>query len=515
MAIWRPYESEQSQQRPRRRRPRPVLRSYWPLWLTSVLHVIVALSCKWGAGISITAHRLPGEQPEYWDRFWQALPIESLRTNLAGSIWNLHSQPPVQNLYGGVLAKLFYPNHLEWMHYINIAMGGCIPAMVGVIVWRITRNKFGGLLAALIFALHPSLLLYEAYPLYTLPTAFLVTASIFCLAMFCPDRRVGWLYAFVVFANLLILTRSAYHLAVLLAVVPFAVMLAGARRLRVLAICLLISGVSIGWYSKNCVKFGFFGSSSWAGQGLWRITGKDYTPERKAELFDRGVIEQVAAEVHPFTAPSVYAPYGFNETSDIDVLSNDDFNNINIIAISRSYGRSAVGVMCDDPKTYFRNVGRAYRAFCVPSSQYLQVSENAAKISEIEWIYSRVLQGQWLCEYLADETDITEGVDVFRSLLFFALPLMVLGYLCSAVWRCGLRPAAWGKMISRDPATAMAMFLIVYSTAVCCMAELGENMRFKFLIESLLLSVGLGMVSRLFQRRRLAGDDLEWAGPSD
>jgi hypothetical protein len=227
------------------------------------------------------------------------------------------------------------------------------------------------------------------------------------------------------------------------------------------------------------------------------------------------VIEQVAAEIHPFTVPSMYTSHGFNETSDIDVLSNDDFNNINIIAISRAYGRSAVGVMCDDPKTYFRNVGRAYRAFCVPSSQYLQVSENAAKISEIEWVYSRVFQGQWLCEYLADETDVTEGVDIFRSLLFFVLPLMVLGYLCSAVWRCGLRPAAWGKMISRDPATAMAMFFIVYSTAVCCMAELGENMRFKFLIESLLLSVGLGMVSRLFQRRRLAGDDLEWAGPSD
>ena len=498
-----------------RRRPRPVLRSYWPFWLTSVLHVIVAMSYKWGAGISITAHPLPGEQPEYWDRLWQVLPIESLRTNLAQSIWNLHSQPPMQNLYGGVLAKLFHPHHLEWMHYINIAIGGCIPAMVGVIVWRITRNKFGGLLAALIYALNPSLLLYEAYPLYTLPTAFLVTASIFCLAMFCPNRRVGWLYAFVVFVNLLILTMSAYHLVILLAVVPFAVMLADAKRFRVLAICLLVSGVSVGWYTKNYVKFGFFGSSSWAGQGLWRITGKDYPPRRKAELLGRGVIEPVAAEVHPFTVPSSYGQYGFNETSDIDVLNNDDFNNINIIAISRAYRRSAVGVMCDDPKGYFKNVGRAYRAFCVPSSQYLQVSENAAKMSGHEWVSSRVVQGQWLCEYLAEETDATEGVDIFRSLLFFILPLTVLGYLCSAVWRCGIRPGAWGKMISRDPATAMAMFLIVYSATVCCMAELGENMRFKFLIESLLWSVPLGLVSRLFQRRRLAGDDLEWAGPSD
>ena len=472
------------------------------------------MSYKYGLGLSITAHRLPGSQAEYWDRFWQALPTESLRTNLGESIWNLHSQPPMHNLYGGVLAKLFYPHHLEWMHCINIVIGACIPAMVGVIVWRIARNKFGGILAALIFALNPSLFLYEAYPLYTLPTAFLVAAAVFCLAMFCPNRRVGWLYGFVVIANLLILTRSAYHLVILAAAVPFAVLLAGEKRLRVLAICLLISGVSVGWYAKNYAKFGFFGASSWAGQGLWRITGKDYPPQRKADLLARGIIEP-AAEVKPFTPPSEYRPYGFDETSDIEVLNNDDFNNINIIAISQSYQRSAFGVLREDPKTYLKNVGRAYRAFCVPSSQYRQVRENAAKISGHEWVSSRVVQGQRVCEYLADETDLTKGVDVFRSLLFFVLPLIVLGYLFSALRRCGVRPGRWGEMISRDPAAAMGMFLIVYSTAICCMVELGENMRFKFLIESLLWSVGLGLAARLFQKRRLAGDDLEWAGPSD
>ncbi|MDP6635107.1 MAG: hypothetical protein QGG42_09430 [Phycisphaerae bacterium] len=484
--------------------------------MISILHVLIALGYKHAVGLGITAHRLPGDKPEYWNAFWQSLPIESLRTNLCESIWNLNSQPPMHNIYGGVLAKLFYPHHLEWMHYINIGLGACIPGMVGVIVWRISRNKFGGLLAALISALNPSLFLYEAYPLYTLSAAFLVTASIFCLAMFCPDRKTGWLYGFVVIVNLLILTRSAYHLVILLAVIPFAVMLADAKRFRVLAICLLVSGCSVGWYAKNYVKFGFFGSSSWAGQGLWRITGKDYSLDRKADLLARGVIEPAAANVHPFTPPSGYTQYKeFNETSEIDVLNNDDFNNINIIAISQSYGRSALGVMRDDPKTYFKNVGRAYRAFCVPSSQYLQVSENAAKMSGHEWVFSRILQGQWLCEYLARETDVTEGADIFRSLLFFILPLMILGYFVSSVRRCGIRPRAWGKMMSRDPVTAMAMFLIFYSTAVCCMAELGENMRFKFLIESLLWSVGLGLAARLCQRRKLAGDDLEWAGPRD
>jgi hypothetical protein len=494
-----------------RRRPKPVLRSYWPFWMISILHVLVALGCKHGGGLSITAHRLPGDSPEYWDAFWQTLPIESLRGDLLGSVWNLHAQPPLHNLYGGLLAKLFYPHHLEWMHYINIFLGSCIPAMVGVIVWRVSRNKFWGILAALLYGLNPSLLLYEAYPLYTLPAAFLVTASIFCLAMFCPNRKTGWLYAFVVLVNLLILTRSAYHLAILAVVIPGAVMLADAKRFRVLAVCLLLSTVSIGWYAKNYSQFGFFGSSSWAGQGLWRITGKDYPQEKKDQLLARGVIEPAAAKVHTFTPPSMYKQYGFDKTSDIDVLGRDDFNNINIIEISRAYQRSAFGVIRDDPKTYFRNVGRAYREFCVPSSQYLQVSDNASKIAQHEWIASRIFQGQWLCEYLAELI----GVDIFRSLLFFVLPLMVLGYLFSSLRRCGLRPAAWCEMIRRDPTTAMMMFFIVYSAAVCCMAELGENRRFKFLVEALLWSAALSLAARLLQRRRLAGDDFNWAGPSD
>jgi len=495
--------------RPPRRRPKPVLRSYLWFWFIGIVHLAAVLGYKFNASLSITAHRFPDNPAEYWDGFWQTLPLASLRGNLIESIWNLHSQPPLLNLYGGVLAKLFYPHHLEWMHYINIVLGSCIPAMLGVIVWRIARNRPAGFIVAVIYALNPSLFLYEAYPLYTLPTAFLVTASVFCLAMFVPNRRTGWLYAFIVFVNLLILTRSAYHLAILAVAVPFVVLLADAKRLKVAVISLAVCLPSVGWYAKNYAKFGFFGASSWTGQGLWRITGKDYPQERKEALLAEGVIEPAAARVHPFTVPSVYQPYGFEKTSDVRVLNNDDFNNINMIEISRSYQRSALGLMRRDPGNYARNVCRSYRFFCVPSSQYPQVSANAEKIPRHEWISSRVFQGQWPCEYLAGHI----GADIFGSLLFFVLPLTVLAHLFSALWRCRVSPAAWGAMISRDPVTAMAMFLIVYSTLVCCAAEFGENMRFKFLIEAMLWGVPIGIALRFFQGRRLAGDDLQWAPP--
>jgi hypothetical protein len=400
-----------------RTRPKPVLRSYWPFWLISVLHILIAQSCKFGAGVGIPASS-PGEKQSYLDQF---------------------AHGPVLDVYSRLLVRLFHPNHLEWMHHINIVIGGCIPGMVGVIVWRITRNKFGGLLAGFIFALNPSLLLYEAYWFYAILAAFLVTASVFCLAMFCPNRRNGWLYGFVALVNLLIMTMGVYHLAILLVVVPFAVGLAGAKRVRAIVICLLISGVSIGLYAR----------------------GHAMMPGR---CWDR------------------------LETSQLEG---------------------------DQPEGCFNNIASRYQNFCIPSSQYRPLSRNTEKISKYEWVASRVVQGQWLCEYLAAETDVTGGEDIFRSLLFFILPLMVLVYLLSAVRRCVIWPAAWWKMISRDPATAMAMSLIVYSTVVCVLAGFAQEMRFKFIIEPLLWSVSLGLLSRLFQKRRLAGDDRQWAGPRD
>jgi len=76
--------------------------------LVFFVHISLALLYKEIVGVNIEAD----PERNTWDWFWQTLPIESLRFNLWESIWNLHSQPPLYNLYGAFFAKVCYPNHL-------------------------------------------------------------------------------------------------------------------------------------------------------------------------------------------------------------------------------------------------------------------------------------------------------------------------------------------------------------------------------------------------------------------
>jgi len=113
--------------------------------------------------------------------------------------------------------------------------------------------------------------------------------------------------------------------------------LANKRWRKLLVISVFISLLSIGWYGKNYVKFGFFGSSSWSGLGLWNIAAAYYAEEQLEALVKENVIERIVVDVLAFSRPSEYLEYGFNTVSDVAVLSRNDYNNTNIVAISRLY----------------------------------------------------------------------------------------------------------------------------------------------------------------------------------
>ncbi|MEM7030607.1 MAG: hypothetical protein AAF629_13650, partial [Chloroflexota bacterium] len=74
--------------------------SAWGGWLRysvaiGLLHLIVALAFKDILGITIQENKAID-----WNYFWQTLPLELLQTDAMRSIWHLHAQPPLFNLYG-------------------------------------------------------------------------------------------------------------------------------------------------------------------------------------------------------------------------------------------------------------------------------------------------------------------------------------------------------------------------------------------------------------------------------
>ncbi len=490
-----------------------------PPLLIFLIHIALAVIYKHVAGISIQAGIYPGVIYT-WDDFWQTIPLGLLRHNLLESIGYLHAQPPLYNLYGAIFAKICYPYHLDCLHYSNIIVGSLLATMLYFILLYLTKHKPVSFIAALLFSLQPSLFLYEAFMLYTLLTSFLITLSVLCLVLFQLRKSYLYLYLWILCLSLMILTRGIYHPIILLLAIPMVGILAagkhsgddntgvqnafwtpvqvsskesggtlpqpGNRRpsisankswLKVLAVSLLISMLSVGWYGKNYVQYGFFGSSSWAGLNLWRIAGHDYSESELKALVKRGVLDEMVVNLDVFSPLEKYADYGFTQTSNIDLLSRPNLDNINVIGISNQYLTNALTLIRLDPARYLIGIKDAYRVYtCHSSARHFFLKVNASRIPTHITV-SETATGFWLGE----EPVFTMSI---CSLFYLLLPATILIYVIIFAKRCGLVPGKrWLECVRADMVMLYMAFIITYTTLVSSLFEVGENERFKFLIE--------------------------------
>lgn len=466
-----------------------------PFLLLFTTHLAIALLYKTAFGLDIESN----PRSRGWDWFWQTVPADLLQSQTISSIWHLHSQPPLFNVYGASFLKLDAIRPFQWMHGANILLGSLLSGMMFTVVHGLTKNRRFSLLAGFLLLLNPSLYLYEAFLLYDLLTAFLVVLSIYLLARHRDAAGTRYLVAFVVAVNLLVLTRSVYHLLFLVAAVALGTLVAGRQWKRYLLMSALVSCLSFGWYTKNYVMFGFFGSSSWMGSSLWKSVSANYDRDTLRSLALRGVIPQEAADVAVFSPPSAHANWRALGHSDVPVLSRDDRHNISYVAISWLYLRAAIGLLKADPMHYVRNVWGAYGLFSQPSAKYVQLSVNAARIGLHASLSSALQLGP---------KGLRTRVLRERPVAFYVFPAALLAYIVAVLWSVRWRHQRLLHYLREEAVPAYVAVLLVYTTAVVCAIEAGENHRLKFMIEQPLWAFVLAMAFQVCRGTWRLG--LEW-----
>lgn len=458
------------------------------------LHLLVALTLKWQFGLDIEVH------PDWvgsWNVFWQHIPLDLLRTNFWQSILYLHSQPPLHNMVGALLLKLFGTSQLQAMQYINIFLGGLMSAMFYTLVLSVTDRRTVALIASLFHALNPALFLFEAYPLYSMPSAFLVLLCVSFIDRFVKSGRMAHLVWFFFTLNVLILYRSLFHPVIVAAFLALTVAVAGTGKRKLVACALAISLLSLSWYGKNWVQYGFFGCSSWFGQNLWRVASFSYTRSELQDLARNGVIDKMVTEVRWFDHPASYRSYGFNETSPIPILSSETLHNINIVAISRVYGQNARRLIAHDPYRYLVTVLINYSNFCAPTSSFAHLIDNHPKVVPFSFTWDYAVYGKWITGLLA----VIFRRDYIGSIFVFLIPAcLAVFYLRIAR---SIKTSSAREILRRELLMLAASVFVVYVTLAGSLLESGENMRFKFLVEPVLLIFFLGV---LFPMDRGASD---------
>ncbi|HOZ45228.1 MAG TPA: glycosyltransferase family 39 protein [Candidatus Hydrogenedentes bacterium] len=449
------------------------------------LHVAVAALYKELAGVSLD----PG--PDFtWDASWHLMPLDLLKSHLVATLGDLHAQPPFYNLWCGIFVKLFAPNHIVAMHYPSIILGGLIAAMVYGLLRRLVSNQKAAFFIAALLALNPALFLFEANLGYDLITAFWATLAVYGTARFYDGRQDAWLWVGILALNLLILTRSMYHPALLSVFIPLACIAAGKRWRRTLAVALILSLLPLGWCVKNATRFGFFGTSSWAGQNWWTHVSANYDRADLTGFIDAGFIDAVVLDVLVWNRPDAYESYGFNKRSPRSALSRNNYNNLNIVDISRLYGRNAARLVYHQPFHYLVNVAKAFRIYCTPTSRTKFVQANAGKMGFHEAFVSQIVQGQYFTGLLARFV----RKDPFLSFWFFVLPGSLIALAVKAWRRCGWSREAWLEYARGDGLLPALALLILYTTVVACLFDYGENGRFRFAIEPILWPFVIGVL---------------------
>jgi 4-amino-4-deoxy-L-arabinose transferase-like glycosyltransferase len=430
-----------------------------------------------------------------WD-WWQTIPTGDLLARPWHSLWIDHAQPPGFSLWGLAWLSMFGPQHfVAAMQWGYMALGAAVCAMTWDLARLLTGSRGWALAAGLAMALNPSLLLYEAYPLYELPTVFLMVAGAWCLGRGLAGGRLRWLAALALALNALVMTRSMFHWVFLIGALAFAWPLW--RRMRPgprVAWCLLALALPGAWYAKNDVQYGFFGPSSWTGMNWFKSVFRGFTYRELLDFKNEGLIPDYVQARYPFQhAPSQYREFGFAVTSDEPLLARDDFHNINIPAISRGYMQAGAALVARHPWRYAKAIHMSYERFCVPPSRFGHL--DALRRGHVFW---EPVVAQWLYGAgLSDEIERSTRIDL-GSLFYIYFPILMLGGAWWVWRRRGARGMTDAKGVTGAGGRALLMAYLLYGclyvAAVGCLFEYGENMRFRFASEPLTLIIACALI---------------------
>lgn len=249
--------------------------------------------------------------------YTQYLDPDILRYDLWNGLWHLHAQPPLFNLFLGLVLKLC-PSGLEAKVFAALySVMGIVVMLAGYFLMRYLRVSKGiALTVSLLFVLFPPVIQAERWLFYPYPLAMALLLSAIFLYRFMDSKRVIYLILFLAAVAAIVLSRSFFH--VIFWMLPIVIMIlfmavfradqSQRHRFRLylgisISFLLISSSISI----KNYLQFGLFTSSTWQGMNLAGMTGFVNQTDIE-ELISAGEVTSLAL-IPRFSPPDAYYNY--------------------------------------------------------------------------------------------------------------------------------------------------------------------------------------------------------------
>ena len=454
----------------------------------------------------------------YLDIAWQLIPVETLRADPIGSTWYLHIQPPLWNLtVGSILRWSPLPDAIS-LQALQFVCGVLLAGMIAAVMHRLGARSWIAVLLAVAATVHPDVIGNAFAPTYELPTATLLVAFVWLVTS--PRRDPWWFAGVCSLATATALTRSLYHplwVVVVLLVVGWTVR--GRIGWKTLMVGAAIPMIGIGgWMLKNEVLFGRATLSSWFGMNLQRAVIPVLPADELAALHDSGQVSAVAmagpfgnyglyAAAMPPCAPAHDHP-ATAEPVRVGEVVVPNFNYECFLPVYDQAGADAWAVIKASPSSFIQ--GRLWSArtwFALNSAPESSSSFVMRSLDRVDKIAGVAVPGVISTRGWGTPIYGTLEAPAHFSLTLVALTILVLAGAGVRVWRL-LRRRLVRPISARDLAIVLVGFIVAWTFASGIVFELGEQARFRTMVDPLVISFGglavLDLV-RLWRVRRRDG----------
>jgi hypothetical protein len=475
------------------------------------------------AGVSFDSSFLPLAQ--------QHLELDHLEHRLLESVWYLHTQPPLFNLLLGLALKLSPFSLPTTMHLLYLALGWALMGMVYVLLRDLAVPRRAAVVVAIVICCGPTVVLYEHWPSYEYPLAVMVTGLAVASLRWARTGSVKWLATAVTLGAACVATRALFSPIWLAGIVAVLVV---ARRPRLAWPAVAAIGVPVllvgGLMVKNLVLFDTPLLSSWGGWNLQRVTIDELPDDVRQRLIADGTVtpmanipvqlglDHYATETEPCTPAHPDIPV-LADTHKRPIPGSpstgwENFNNECYLPITREALDNAVAAGFAEPRNTARAWVGSFQIWAEPASLYAFVDVNRREIVDLDRWYRQTV--------LAD----VPWNPIVNTHAGFYLPLatpggrwrmsltVILGTIAAVALggRSGWRLVR-GRGSPRDAELAVIGFTVLAVTLTGNLLEIGENNRFRFVVEPVTLVVAAAVGAEALRRAR-ALVDRRRAGPS-
>jgi len=438
-----------------------------------------------------------------YQHYWQFIHQSLLETDMWRSIFYLHSQPPIFNTLTGTVLHLFPSNIQEAFHVLYYLAGALLAVSIYFLGVDIGIPNWLSMVLAMVFMISPSTISYEHWLMYGYLIASVLAFSGVALFRFFKTQKTYWGILFFSTLAFAALSWTIFHI-LWVSFIFIATLYLFQDRKKVLMAALLPLLLVFGWYTKNHVVFGEFAAGTWGGMNLSKITTFRLPEKQRKQVIRSGELSQFAA-YPPFRNPIVYlkllpdTPVMGIPVLDIAEFPDGSLNYHHRVYIdaSKHYLQDALYTIRIKPALYLRAVVQSSYIFFHSSSDFELIREIRSPIQTFDLWWNRLFYGQWL----NDEPPTGRVNEI--SLLhigWWIVVAFIVGIAGSIkfIWK---RP---DKLLDPDGILVSFMLLnVLFVTVVGNTMELGENNRFRYVVDAFILLLFIRVLYVFFYGQRI------------